>query len=152
MKEVLDMGLFQLIAGLFGKKSSASTLRQDIDEYSEWIMTALNRSGYLADYTLESMKELDRFINTENNGIIAGNRGLIIFAMGAYVGKTVIKLYGGDWITDDHDLEGELNIKVKLPDGTEMAPVQKCLKRCKLGMEESLYSYVSVIPMIMGRQ
>ena len=72
--------------------------------------------------------------------------------MGAYVGKTVIKLYGGDWITDDNDPEGELNIRVKLPDGTEMAPVQKCIKRCKLGMEESLYSYVSVIPMIIGRQ
>ncbi len=146
------MGIFQWCNKLFGGKSTISKLRQDIDEFSEWIMTALNRSGYQADYTLESIKELDRFVEEENNGIIARNRGQILFAMGAYVGKTVIKLYGGEWITNDQDPEGELNITVRLPDGTQLMPVYKCMKRCQLGMEESLYSYVSVIPMIMGRQ
>ena len=145
------MSFFQFFSRFFSKKTSISSLEKDIDEYSEWITTALNHSGYLADYTLESMKELDRFIDEENDGIIARQRGRILFAMGAYVGKTVIKLYGGEWITNDRDPEGELNITVRLPDGTQMMPVYKCMKRCKLGMEESLYSYVSVIPKIMNR-
>ena len=78
------MGIFsKIFSGLF--KSGKNTLLQDIYTYSEWIVTALNTSGYKADYTVDSMKELDRFIDEQNTetGIMAGRRGQIIFAMGA---------------------------------------------------------------------
>ena len=123
------------------------TLLQDISTHSEWIVNALNSSGYTVDYTINSMKEIDRFIDEQNipGGLIDSNRGQILFALASYIGQTVIKLYGGEWITDDTDPKGELEISIKLPNGFLMWPVQKCIKRCQLGAEESIYSYVRAI-------
>lgn len=85
------------------------TLLQDIYSSSEWVANALNVSGYKADYSLESMRELDHFFDEQNTptGILSKNRGQILFALGSYIGQTVIKLYGGKWITDDNDPEGD---------------------------------------------
>ena len=123
------------------------TLLQDIYTHSDWIIKALNSSGYAVDYSVDSMKEIDRFIDEQNlpGGLIERNRGQIIFALGAFIGQTTIKLYGGEWITDDNDPRGELEIAVKLPNGFLMWPVQKCIKRCQFGQEESIYSYVRAI-------
>jgi hypothetical protein len=123
------------------------TLLQDIYTHSDWIIKALNSSGYAVDYSVDSMKEIDRFIDEQNlpGGLIERNRGQIIFALGAFIGQTTIKLYGGEWITDDNDPRGELEIAVKLPNGFLMWPVQKCIKRIQLGQEESIYSYVRAI-------
>lgn len=137
--------LKKLLNKLLNKKRP--TLLQDISTHSEWIVKALNSSGYTVDYTIDSMKEIDRFIDEQNGpgGLIAHNRGQILFALASYVGQTVIKQYGGEWITDDNDPKGELNISVKLPNGFLMWPAQKCIKRCQLGAEESIYSYVRAI-------
>ena len=123
------------------------TLLQDIHTHSDWIVKALNSSGYTVDYTIDSMKEIDRFIDEQNipGGLIYNNRGQIIFALASYIGQTVIKVYGGEWITDDNDPKGELNIAIKLPNGFTMWPAQKCIKRCQLGQEESIYSYIRAI-------
>ena len=123
------------------------TLLQDIYTHSDWIIKALNSSGYAVDYSIDSMKEIDRFIDEQNlpGGLIERNRGQIIFALGAFIGQTPIKLYGGEWITDDNAPRGELEIAVKLPNGFLMWPVQKCIKRIQLGQEESIYSYVRSI-------
>ena len=43
-----------------------TTLAQDIPVAADWVAGALNASGYRADYTLESMKELDRFFDEQN--------------------------------------------------------------------------------------
>lgn len=44
------------------KKKSNNTLEEDIHLASDWVVKALNSSGYKADYSLESMKEIDRFL------------------------------------------------------------------------------------------
>lgn len=140
---------------IFGKKKRPPapqpperTLAEDIPIAADWVVKALNSSGYRADYTLASMKELDRFFDEQNGpgGILEQNhRGQIIFGIGSYVGQTAIRLFGGSWITDDSDPRGELNIAVKLQNGTTIWPVVRCLKRCKEGPEESLYAYLYVI-------
>ena len=133
---------------MFGKKKKVqqniNTLAQDIVVAEEWVVKALNASEYQADYTLESMKEIDRFFDEQSTteGILAKNRGQIIFSLGAYVGQTAIKLYGGQWETDDNDPRGEITIAVKLADGTTIWPVVKCMKRYDQGAEESLYAYL----------
>lgn len=85
-----------------------NTLLEDIHIAADWIVKALNYSGYKADYSLESMKEIDRFFDEQSSatGRIAKNTGSILFALGSYVGETAIKLYGGEWITDDKDKRG----------------------------------------------
>ena len=124
-----------------------NTLLQDIYIASDWIVKALNSSGYEADYTLESMKEIDRFFDEQNNpnGILSGNRGQILFGLGAYIGQTIIKLYGGEWITDDSNPQGEIEISVRLANGTILWPVIRCMKRYEMGSEEGIYAYVWVL-------
>ena len=126
------------------KPVNQSSLLDDIGAMSEWVVKALNFSGYKADYSLESMKEIDRFFDEQNspNGIINQNRGQILFALGSYVGKTVIRLDGGKWITDDNDPQGEINIAVETNNGTTLWPVQRCMKRYSNGAEDSIYAYV----------
>lgn len=137
------MGILNKILG----KKDEPTLLQDIYSSSEWVANALNVSGYKADYSLESMKEIDRFFDEQNTstGILSKNRGQILFALGSYIGQTVIKLYGGKWITDDNNPEGEMNIAVILDNGSTIWPVLKCMKRYTSGQEDSIYDYVYVL-------
>ncbi len=127
------------------ENKNAHTLKEDILISSDWVVKALNSSGYKADYTLESMKEIDRFFDEQKTGILAQNLGSTIFALGSYVGQTAIKLYGGEWITDDNDPKGEVNISVKLSNGMMIFPVMKCMKRFGNGSEDSLYAYLYVL-------
>ena len=124
-----------------------NTLEQDILSASEWVVNALNVSGYNADYSLDSMKEIDRFFDEQNTptGILSNNRGKILFSLGSYVGQTAIKLYGGKWITDDSDPKGEINIAVELANGSKIWPVIRCMKRYELGDGESIYAYLYVL-------
>lgn len=144
------MGILSKLKGNKNKSTpvtNENTLLQDIYYSSEWIVTALNSSGYKADYSLESMKEIDRFFDEQNTptGILSKNRGQILFALGSYIGQTVIKLYGGKWITDDHDPEGELKIAVDLDNGSTIWPAIRCMKRYTNGREDSIYDYVWVL-------
>ena len=43
------------------EKKSNNKLGEDIHLAADWVVQALNTSGYKADYSLESMKEIDRF-------------------------------------------------------------------------------------------
>ncbi|MBQ8176402.1 MAG: hypothetical protein IJ035_05130 [Oscillospiraceae bacterium] len=135
-----------LLDKLLGKNKP--TLEDDIHSACTRIVTALNTSGYNADYTLESMKEIDRFFDEQSGvgGIITqARRGQIFFAVASYVGETVIKLYGGKWITDDKDPMGEVNITVKLDNGIMLFPAQRVVKRYQNGNEDSIYAYVYVL-------
>lgn len=127
---------------------SAGTLEEDIPKAAEWVASALNVSGYKADYTLESMKEVDRFFDEQSgpDGILAkNNRGQILFSLGSYVGQTVIRLHGGRWITDDDDPEGEINVAVETAHGVTIWPVIRCMKRYKNGPEDSVYALVYLL-------
>lgn len=134
-----------LMDKLFKKKKP--TLGEDIHTACEWVVTALNSSGYKADYTLESMKEIDRFIDEQSgeNGIISRGRGKILFSLGCYVGETVIRLYGGKWHTDDNDPAGEINASVELDNGTTIFPMQRVIKRYQNGSEDGIYAYAYVL-------
>lgn len=126
-------------------KKQQPTLAEDIPNACAWVANALNVSGYKADYTLESMKEIDRFIEEQSGeeGIITKHgRGQIIFALGCYVGETVIRLYGGKWHTDDSDPAGEVNASVELDGGAVIFPIQRVMKRYQNGSEDGIYAYV----------
>ncbi|MBD5497095.1 MAG: hypothetical protein HDR11_04925 [Lachnospiraceae bacterium] len=129
------------------EKKNSHTLKEDILIASDWVVKALNSSGYKADYSLESMKEIDRFFDEQNSptGILSKNRGYILFSLGSYIGETAIKLYGGEWNTDDDDPQGEIKISVRLANGTVIWPVMRCMKRYENGGEESIYAYFFVL-------
>ena len=132
-----------LLDRLFNTQAKTN-LERDLLSASDWVAKNLNSSGYCADYTLESMREIDRFFDEQSSpdGIISQNRGQILFALGAYVGQTAIKLYGGDWITDDSDPQGEINVSVQLYGGSVIWPVIRCMKRYQNGTEDGIYAYM----------
>lgn len=105
------MGFFK---NIFSKQEKP-TLKQDIITAKDWIAKALNSSNYKADFSLESLKEIDRFFDEQNTptGLLSQNRGQRLFAIGAYVGEVIISCLGGEWLTDDNDPKGEINIAVR---------------------------------------
>lgn len=123
------------------------TLLQDIMTSKDWVAKALNSSNYAADFSIDSLKEIDRFFDEQNtpDGIINRNRGQILFALGAYIGEVIISAYGGEWLTDDSDPQGEVNIAVKLKDDSIIFPVQRAMKRYANGKEDSIYDYAIVL-------
>lgn len=128
-------------------ENSQSPLEQDIKASCEWVIRALNSSGYKADYTLDSMKEVDRFFDEQNtpDGILSKNRGQILFALASYIGETVIKLYGGKWVIDDDDPNNEVNMAVQTSSGTVLWPAKRCMKRYTNGAEDSIHDYIYVL-------
>ena len=138
---------------------SNSDLLTDIKESADWIVQALNSSGYKATMKIESLKEVDRFFNEQLNdalhepvkgGLLSENLGSKLFSIGSYIGEVIISERGGKWLADDDDEEGEINIAVQLPNGSIVWPVQRVIKRCKEGPENDIYNYAAVISAKIG--
>jgi hypothetical protein len=134
------MGLFN--KGKKPENESPSSLRNDITTAKDWIASALNYSGYRADFTLESLKEVDRFFDEQADRLLAENTGTKLFAIGSYIGEVIISICGGQWETDDNDPKGEINITVRLKNGSVIWPVQRAMKRYQEGIENAIYPYV----------
>jgi hypothetical protein len=125
-----------------------ATLLEDAQKAAAWIRMALVSSGYKADFSLESLREIDRFFDEHckegravPGGLLSAELGSRIFALGSYVGEVIIRAYGGKWQTADDDPEGELNIKVVLLSGAIIWPVQRVMKRFKNSPEDGIYAY-----------
>lgn len=130
------------------------TLKEDIKSQSDWIVKAFAADGFKLDYTIESIIEVDRFFvknmkggTPRKGGRLSGKGfGPILFSIGSYVGEAIIKnVKGAEWITDDTDPKGELNVSLKLPDNGEIWPIQKVIKRFQNGSEDAVYPYVHTV-------
>lgn len=126
------------------------TLKEDIKSQSDWIVKAFAGDNFSLNYTIDSFIEIDRFFiaNMKGGKPKKGGRlakkgyGPILFSIGSYVGETIIKnVKGTEWITDDNDPQGELNVSLKLPDGSILWPIQKVIKRFHNGSDDSIYPY-----------
>ncbi len=131
-----------------------ATLKEDIKSGSDWIVEALASDGFKLDYTIDSIIEVDRFftVNMKDGKPTKGGRlygrgyGPKIFALGSYVGETIIQnVNGAEWITDDNDPQAELNVFLKLPNESQIWPIKKVMKRFQNGAEEALYPYVYIV-------
>jgi hypothetical protein len=136
------------IANLFRKKKN---LREDIDIAGNWLIEAMRSSGYSLDYSIESIKEIERFFDEnmesgkpKENGLLFDGIGKKMFAIGSYISLILYKNHGWEIITNDNDFEGEINIELTKK-GNIIFPVQKVLKRFTNGQEDNLYSYIRII-------
>ena len=118
------------------------TLREDIPKASAWLKEAMASSGYRLDGSVESFRELDRFFEEQMRpgGILDGQVGNKLFAIGCYMGEVFRERLGGTWETDDTDPQGEISIAVRFPDGAVCWPVQRAMKRYQ-DSEDGLYAY-----------
>lgn len=125
-----------------------ATIKEDIAESADWISRALNNSGYRADFTPQSLWEIDRFFDEHSQngaaragGLLSSGLGQRIYAVGAYVGEVVRRKLGGKWTGGDNDQEAEINIELQLPDGARCWPVQRAMKRFKNGPEDGIAAW-----------
>ena len=86
---------------------------------------ALSSSGYKTDFTLDSLKEVDRFVddqapggNPKPGGLLSGHLCARVFALGAYGGEVIRRQGEGQWRGDDNDPKGEINLAIQLKSGT----------------------------------
>lgn len=125
---------------------------RDAREASEWIAVALASSGYRADFSLESLKEIDRFLDDHTSegtpkpdGLLSEQFGSRMFALGAYVGEVLRRKRGGQWLGDDTDPQAAFNLILELKPGEQVWPIQRVMKRFKNGAEDGIYTYGIVI-------
>ena len=148
MPRLILMGLTAVvviikIASNSPKKQSLDieSLKKDIVTAKEWIKTALESSGYQADFSLESLRDIDRFFDEQNkdDGILSQNTGRILFALGVYVGETIISNYGGQW--DLNDCKSKTSISVRVDENIVLFPVIRVMARYEYGTANSIYTY-----------
>ncbi|RTQ44732.1 hypothetical protein EJV47_27455 [Hymenobacter gummosus] len=126
-----------------------ATLRQDIHQQAAWLVRAFQADGRQLDFSLGSFQQLDDFFDEHSapaqakpGGRLATNLGQVLFAIGAYVGETIIRsIPGADWQLDKTDPQGEINAEVHLPGGSVIWPMQRVLKRFQHGAEDGLLIY-----------
>ena len=125
-----------------------ATIKEDIGIASNWISQALQSSGYRADFSPESLWEIDRFFDEHSanglpnpGGLLAESTGSRIFAVGSYIGEVVHHHLGGEWHGDDSDPEVELNVELRLADGSVCWPTQRAMKRLKNGSDDGIGAY-----------
>jgi hypothetical protein len=134
-----------------------ANLKQDIVEAAEQIARALRSSNYRANFSPESLWDIDLFFDDHSadgvpkpKGLLATQLGSRMFAIGGYVGETIRRKMGGEWQADDADPQGEINISVKLSDGNVIWPVQRVMKRLKNGAEDGIAVYGSGLGLPVG--
>lgn len=132
-------------------------LIDDIAVSAEWVARALTSSGYSADFSPASIFEVERFFdeNTANGqpclqGLLGTGLGSRLFAVGCYLGEVVRLSVGGDWLVDDDDPQGEINVTLRLASGAEVWPVQRVMKRLRNGPEESVVGCTAALGVPFG--
>jgi hypothetical protein len=134
------------------KRASPDAFRpsivRDAVEAADWMAKSLSGWGYKADFSLDSLKDIDRFIDDEAPGgkpktgsHLSQLFGANMFGLGAYLGETIRRLGDGQWEGDDRDAWPEVTLAVRLKSGAVLWPTQRVIKRFENGSENGLYPY-----------
>ena len=138
------------------KRASPEAFRpsivRDAVDAADWMAKALAGWGYKADFSLESLKDVDRFIDEEApegkpkpGGRLSQQFGARIFGLSAYLGETIRRQGEGQWEGNDRDTYPEVTLAVRLKSGAVLWPTQRVLKRLEDGAANGLYPYGVVI-------
>jgi len=125
-----------------------SRIVEDVSKGALWISKTLQSSGYQADFSPESLWQIEFFFDDQSQngepkpgGLLSKDLGKRLFALGAYIGEVLRRNIRGEWHGDDTDPKAEINIELKLTSGTRCWPVQRVMKRFKNGSEASVAVY-----------
>lgn len=112
------------------------SLLEEIPIAAKWVSEALTSSGYKADFTPESLQEIERFFREHTvdgeakpGGLLSEQTVSRVWAIGAYCGEVVRKVTGGHWETDDEDPDAAFNLRLVRGNGGICWPMQRVGKR-----------------------
>lgn len=95
----------------------------------------------------ESIACICDFIELEifRNQLTEENKNAWVSLIGAFLGQTIIKVYGGQWVN-------ESNLSIELKDRTICYPIDKVVKQLENGKEDSIYYYFTFISEILEKK
>jgi len=114
---------------------------------AEWAAQNLIARGYKADFSLESLREVERFFAEHSTkgkatagGWLAERLEARIFTLGCYIGEVIRRRCGGTWFVGDASVMGP-DFEVRFPNGGIIWPVQRAAKRFHNGPEDNVHFY-----------
>ncbi|OQR59712.1 hypothetical protein B6E66_34070 [Streptomyces maremycinicus] len=120
--------------------------------HAQWVARALASSGYLADFSPASLHGIEQFMSDHSNqgtpaegGLLTTDPATRLFALGCYLGETLRHALGGSWEADDDSPHSAIDIRLRLPDGPILWPVQRMIKRYRNGPEASITAYAAIL-------
>ncbi|MGI5508372.1 hypothetical protein [Streptomyces sp. CA-106131] len=136
-----------------------TSLLDDVHTSAQWIARSLDSAAYRTDFSPASLRDIEQFMSDHSDvgtavegGPLATDLGARLFALGCYVGETARHALGGSWEADDDDPQGEINVRLQLPDGSVVWPVQRLMQRFRNGPEDSIVGYGAALGLDMSLQ
>lgn len=124
------------------------TLSEDVDAAAIWMAVTLSKAGYLADFSLASLREVERSLtehtrerSPDPQGLYGTDTNQRVFAVGAYIGEVMRRNLGGKWQRDPNSPDSRIGAQLVLPGGTIIWPVRRALARIASGPEDSITAY-----------
>ena len=112
---------------------------KELEDLAEQVKSQLN-----LDYDTKSVKFVEEFIERQRNNFDSEQRKGLVNSIGSFVGQCVIKNYGGHWQVDQ-DTQA---VCVALDDKNKIFPFAKTAKQFENGLEDSVYSFYTIIPTV----
>jgi hypothetical protein len=148
MSSVRRLLLVLCVAAAANAAAQEAQVAADASASAESIARALSSAGYNADFSLESLKEVDRFLDDHapdglgnDGGLLSQNRGPRIFALGSYVGEVIRRAAGGQWRGDESDPQTEIDVELRLKNGVSLRPVQRVMNELESASAGGMYAY-----------
>ena len=112
---------------------------KELEKLAETVKAQLN-----IQYDQDSVKFVEGFIERNKSNFDNEESKGLINSLGAYLGQCIIENYGGRW-----QLDSETGaIAVAFDDKNKAYPFAKVSKQFDNGLEDSIYSFYTVIPTV----
>lgn len=112
---------------------------KELEDLAETVKSQLN-----LNYDLHSVKFIEEFIERQRNNFDSEQRKGLINSIGAFVGQCIKINYGGHWQVD----QDTQTICIALDDKNKIFPFAKTAKQFENGLEDSVYSFYTIIPTV----
>jgi hypothetical protein len=96
------------------------------------------------EYNGDSVKFIEGFIERNKSNLSKEEINGLINSLGSFLGQCIIKNYGGHWQAD----EDNGTVAVVFDDNNKAYPFAKVSKQFENGLEDSVYSFYSLIPTV----
>lgn len=119
-------------------------------EAAEFCALALESYGLELDYSPDTIKKLEQFMNDNFDPGAADDNAALIVSMGCYVGEVIIRSHGGRWQADEEFFHSPaVIIEGKLQ--THTFPLSRVWRRFEYGAGESLVAYYGDVCRTLAR-
>ena len=112
---------------------------KELENLAELVRKQLNLK-----YDADSVKFIEGFIERNKGNFEKEESKSLINSLGSFLGQCIIENYGGQWQLDNDTG----SVAVVFDDKNKAFPFAKVSKQFENGLEDSVYSFYTVIPSI----